>query len=269
MGMGQGEFVLALADQRTSCARMRILRLLLILLGAGGIVSGADEPTPATPAPPPPAFVQPIPELKLTNGVVFRRVTVVRYERDVVVLKSAGGLGPLLYSYIPQPLRSQMLAERERAKAALVAAAVAESAPPVPTVRTLTGEAFLGVGQGLGLRVGFPGMRITAYPLAEAEAAFAAGGTPSLPSPLAQATADGEGHWTMELPLRTPFLLHAKASFHAAKSGQGTDYEWRIPSTELDEDKVELTSGNALIAESELPASSAPMPAAKPIPRRK
>jgi len=64
-----------------------------------------------------PAFTQPIPEMKLTNGAVFRNVTVVRYEKERVVLKSSGGIGPLPYSYIPEPLRSQMIAERDAAPA--------------------------------------------------------------------------------------------------------------------------------------------------------
>lgn len=69
-----------------------------------------------------PAFVQPIAEMKLTNGTVFRNVTVVRYTRETVVLKSSAGLGPLAYTLIPEPLRSQMIAERAVVLAAKSAA---------------------------------------------------------------------------------------------------------------------------------------------------
>ncbi|MCX6953853.1 MAG: hypothetical protein NTV51_17020 [Verrucomicrobia bacterium] len=226
---------------------MRIVMLLLfsslLAATAGGWAGAADEPASPAPAPPPPAFAQPIPELRLTNGTIFRRVTVVRYERNTVLLQSAGGLGSLPYSYIPQPLRAQMLAERDRAIAALVAA----SAPPAPTSRTVTGAAFLGVGSGLGLRLRFSGIAITAYPLAEAEAALNAKPPGPLPDPLATTTAGDEGQWTLDLPLNTPFLIHAKAGYRPDKSPRMIDLEWRIKSTDLEEgETVTLNESTAV-----------------------
>ena len=224
---------------------MRRLRLFLLLVDSTAWALAAEEPAPPAPYPPPPAFVQPIPEMRLTTGTLFRRVTVVRYDRTTVLLQSAGGLGSLPYSYIPEPLRGQMLAERDRAAAALVAA----SAPPVPaaTSRTVTGAAFLGVSAGLGLRLRFSGIAITAYPLAPAEEAFNAKPPGALPDPLARTTTGDEGQWTLELPLNTPFLIHAKAGFRPDKGARMIDLEWRIKSTDLEEgDTVDLNESTAI-----------------------
>lgn len=65
-----------------------------------------------------PILIQPIPELKLTSGTVFKNVIVVRYEKERVVLKSSAGVAPLAYSYIPEPTRALMIAERDVALAA-------------------------------------------------------------------------------------------------------------------------------------------------------
>ena len=59
-------------------------------------------------------LVLPIAEMKLTNGRLWKNVTVVRYERENVVLKSSAGIGPIPYSYIPEPTRGLMLAERDK-----------------------------------------------------------------------------------------------------------------------------------------------------------
>lgn len=73
----------------------------LLLLAFAWLTASAAEDKPAIP--------QPIPELKLTNGTVFRNVTIVRYDADLVVLKSAAGTGPISYAMIPEPLRNTML----------------------------------------------------------------------------------------------------------------------------------------------------------------
>lgn len=56
---------------------------------------------------------KPIPELKLTNGATLRNVTVVRYERERVVLRASGSVGPISYTLIPQPIRAQWESERD------------------------------------------------------------------------------------------------------------------------------------------------------------
>ncbi len=59
-------------------------------------------------------LVLPIAEMKLTNGRVWKNVSVVRYEKENVVLKSSAGIGPLPYTYVKEPTRGLMLAERDK-----------------------------------------------------------------------------------------------------------------------------------------------------------
>lgn len=88
-----------------------MLRLLLLFpLMTATAFAAEDERKPA--------FEQPIPEVRLTNGTVFRNVSVVRYDATTVSLKSHIGVGSIAYSMIPEPLRTQMLAERDAAKVA-------------------------------------------------------------------------------------------------------------------------------------------------------
>ncbi len=56
-----------------------------------------------------------IPELRLTNGTVFRNVTIMRFERQQVVLKSHAGTAPLSYSMLPEPIRKALLTAQDNA----------------------------------------------------------------------------------------------------------------------------------------------------------
>jgi hypothetical protein len=80
---------------------MKTLLFVMALIGSALAAEKAKE-----------ELVFPIAEMKLTNGRVWKNVTVVRYDKDTVVLKSAAGVGPLSYSLIPEPTRGLMLAER-------------------------------------------------------------------------------------------------------------------------------------------------------------
>lgn len=84
--------------------------LILLLIIATSAANGQDRDSGG--------IKQPIAELKLTNGVVFKNVTIVRYESERVVLKSSAGVGGISYSMIPEPLRREMLAERNATTAA-------------------------------------------------------------------------------------------------------------------------------------------------------
>ena len=121
-------------------------------------------------------------------------------------------------------------------------------AVPFPSVVALRGEAFLSGGTSAGVQVKFAGMKITAYPLLEAERAF---GTFSfnieMPAPIASCVTDSEGRWGMSIPKGCDFLLHAKGEHYATKTGNRTPFEWRIKSQDIqDIDRVMLTSDNCV-----------------------
>jgi hypothetical protein len=58
-------------------------------------------------------FAKSIAEFRLPNGTVFRNVTLVRYEKEKVELKTSAGQTSLAYSYFPEPMRARMIAERD------------------------------------------------------------------------------------------------------------------------------------------------------------
>jgi len=80
---------------------MRYLTLAALMLT---VLSGAEEKKEIT---------FPIAEMKLTNGRVWKNVTVIRYEKESVVVKSSAGVGPIPYNYVSEPLRGFLLTERE------------------------------------------------------------------------------------------------------------------------------------------------------------
>lgn len=87
------------------------MKTLFFTLALIGTVIGAETPKEKEKAKE--ELVFPIAEMKLTNGRVWKNVTVVRYEKTNVLLKSSAGIGPLLYSYVPEPTRGLMIAARD------------------------------------------------------------------------------------------------------------------------------------------------------------
>jgi len=54
-------------------------------------------------------------ELKLTNGATLRNVSVVRMEKDRIILKHAGGIDPIRFSQIDPVQRGEILGEPNKA----------------------------------------------------------------------------------------------------------------------------------------------------------
>ncbi len=187
-------------------------------------------------------ITQPIAELKLTNGAVFRNVSIVRYEREMVVLKISGSNAPFQYRYIPEPLRTQMFAERDAELAKPKPAAV----PIIPGVekssRAYEGQAFV-VTRGAGnYKLG--DMAVYAFPKSVwYEAESTVGGTMNFGRPLARAKTDAEGKFKLQLPTEEDFFIFAQASRLAGSSAEY--YQWTVKSSELkDRSNVLLTNSN-------------------------
>lgn len=175
---------------------MKVLLTVVIALCLQSVLIGGEAPA---------TLRQPIAELKLTNGKVFRNVSVVRYGKDSVTLKSDAGIGPLPYSYIPQPERGLMLAERDRPQPTAKA----------PAKREIAGQVFI-TTRGAG-SYKFSGVNVIAYPkiqyaVASDRAKFLARSgdddsyqeswTKQLAdiSPIARVTTDADGKFTLTLP---------------------------------------------------------------------
>ena len=108
-------------------------------------------------------------EVALTSGRVLRRVVVVRWERDRVVLKHTGGADPISFNLIAEPLRSQLPAIREAALAATEAKKDAETTK-ANQLRTVTGQVFV-TTKGAGAYK-FSGAHVRVFRAEDYERAF-------------------------------------------------------------------------------------------------
>lgn len=194
-------------------------------------------------------IVQPISELKLTNGTVFRNVTIIRYEKEKVVLKSSSGLGPLPYSYIPEPLRAQMKAERDteaaaRAKTEAAAAAAKADALNKPVVHK--GEIFVVTRGRVNVKLG--ASSVTVYPLDEARNALKF--KTAMPEPLVSTTTDSEGRFAFSLNgNRLPALIHVVESRRAGTVWE--TYVWDVATDSFgDPSTIILSNANMTASDS-------------------
>lgn len=123
-----------------------ILHHLLGLLVVGTLLAGEMKEAPT--------------EIKLKSGTVLRRVEVVRYETDRVVLKHAGGTDPFRLDSIAEPWRGQLLAYKKEwaVERARQAGAQGEKTGD----RVLSGQVFV-TTRGAGAYK-FAGAVLHAYP---------------------------------------------------------------------------------------------------------
>lgn len=205
---------------------------------------------------------KPIAELSLADGRTLKNVTFVSYASSAIMAKWDGGRGTISYDLLPEGIASA--AEKMRPRPSSYVASKPQSAPATTqqtataqsstpsqpkaqasTTRKISGEVFIGGGESQAIRVKFAGLRITAYNLEEAASAFNTRVTPTMPTPLGEVDADGEGRFELELPAGVPVMLVAKGKHRAAKGGRVTDWEWRVPESEIKSGRVMLHDGNA------------------------
>jgi hypothetical protein len=181
-------------------------------------------------------------ELKLTNGATLHNVSVVRWEKDRVILKHAGGADPVRYDHIDAGQRAIVLEARDAAAAAAAKAKaeqpIVPSAPPAGNV--IEGQAFI-VTRGAGnYKLG--GMTIYAFP-SERMRAFETNMTVELGEPIARATTDAEGKFKLKLPNAEDYFLFARSTRLAGSHQE--DYEWIVQSSAItDRTNVLLETSN-------------------------
>jgi hypothetical protein len=181
-------------------------------------------------------------ELKLTNGATLRNVSVVRWEKDRVILKHAGGIDPVRYDHIDAGQRATVLEARDAA-AAVAAKAKAEQ-PIIPSAvqagNVIEGQAFI-VTRGAGnYKLG--GMTIYAFP-GDRMGAFDGSSTVDLGEPTATAKTDADGKFKLKLPNSEDYFVFARSMRLAGSSQE--DYEWIVKSSEItDRTNVLLENSN-------------------------
>ncbi len=216
----------------------------LLLLVLGTVLLSASDNDAAQPVMPD--------EVTLITGRVLRKVTVVRWEKDRVVLKHAGGADPIPFSMFKSPSPGELPAMRTAWESA-TAAATAETkakqkAADLDAKRPTeySGEMFMGAPGPDSFKLA--GMPVFALP-PEALKVFA---TPAasaakydLPAPLAQTTTDAAGRFTLTLPANQKFVIFAQSRRRAG--GRVDESEWRLPSDQIaDPHNIQLSSANRI-----------------------
>ena len=198
-------------------------------------------------------------EVTLTTGRVLRRVQVVRWEKNRVVLKYSGGVDPIPFSLFKVPSPTEVAALRDAAKAA-------QEKVSAPNNRTVVGQVFV-TTRGAGAYK-FAGAQVRVFPLsalaaikdsAESEVATAkirAGVMGRFdPDPIRYAawqaavknlnpvtttTTDADGMYRLTFTASEPVFIYC-ATYRAA-SANGEYNVWAVPVETAD--RIDLNSSN-------------------------
>ena len=186
---------------------MRYLILFALMISTALAAEKPEEPVPTMPD-----------EVTLTTGRVLRKVQVVRWEKDRVVLKHAAGADPIAFSLFKSPAPGDLPAmqkafefardaefkkQRNEAKADL------ERQRNQASVVKYDGQAFI-VTRGAGnYKLGGVVVRVYLKPLAEIRNTLK--WSSSRPEPDAIATVDAEGKFSFTAPPTGPVTLVARA----------------------------------------------------------
>jgi hypothetical protein len=181
-------------------------------------------------------------ELKLTNGATLHSVSVVRWEKDRVILKHAGGIDPVRYDHIDSAQRATVLEVRDAATVAAAKAKAEQSAIPsaVQSGNVVEGQAFIATRGAGSYKIG--GMTIYAFP-GDRMGAFDGSSTVDLGEPIATAKTDADGKFKLKLPNAEDYFLFARSTRLAGRNQE--DYEWIVKSSEItDRTNVLLENSN-------------------------
>lgn len=201
---------------------MKIKSLLLSICLCGSLFA-ADAQMPS--------------EVRLANGVVLKKVSVVRWTKDAVVLKHQSGIDPVQFANIHAEDKAKLMAVRD-------ATPTPAKAVPVPQVvekRTIAGQVF---AKGQNQPYVFAGAKVLILDRAEALGAFAIIGPTTLPTAKAVVMTDVKGSFEVSLPAGD-YYVYCLAKRDYGNNTQG-DYEWRIDlPKETDASRLILSGENA------------------------
>lgn len=223
------------------------MKTLLKIMGL--LVIGALTGWAAETAPPP---VMPD-EVTLTTGRVLRKVQVIRWEKDRVVLKHSAGADPIAFSLIAEPHKTQILAYKDEMRK-----------PPSErrAARIVTGQVFV-TTRGTG-SYKFSDAVVMAYPISiyrNMESAAASALPPDYRSsygasrvlreaeawhkvmatvtPLAIARTDADGKFELRLQTTEGIFIHCMTTRSMMGDDEINLWAWPVVG-----DKVNLTSEN-------------------------
>lgn len=212
----------------------RLLCWAVLVWAAFGLPGAAAEP----PGPPPPVPS----DVQLRNGVILHRVTVIRWEKDRVVLKHAGGADPIRYVDLADSQKAAIMARgqyeidhpaapRQAATAnAGSGATLYKGSVFVPTVVNRDVKNPYGIPPATGVYK-FSGVTVYAFPLPALSAFDDNRETVDLPKPLATATTDAEGLFTLSVPAGIPHFLFCQGQ--RIVSGGHENCAWRVQAQDI------------------------------------
>jgi hypothetical protein len=239
--------------------KYKIMKIFLNVAAALFLsASGLTEETKAPPTMPS--------EVTLTSGRVLRKVSVVRWEKERVVLKHAAGADPIHFSIIKSIPREDLVAMRD-------GFIIEEARIATPTGRRIGGQVFI-TTRGAGAYK-FAGAKVAAIPLSAltglrsqaesdadiAEAKLSRFSTPNEVlyaqreqakyyswskavaniTPIAQTTTDTEGAYELVITSTEPVFLFCATTRSA---GLGEWNVWAVPVGSSN--RVDLNGGNQL-----------------------
>lgn len=220
--------------------KAKLSRLVFVAVSLCLPLFADDAPAPAPAPTPTPVPTMPA-SIKLTNGVTLRNVSVVRWMRESVTLKHAGGADTIYYSYIAEPDRTTVLAVRDDAiknhKTDLSAKPVDNSVKGMIMISGAGGEVPLG------------GVKVYAVPMDALGLLSSPVTRIRLPKPLASGVTGADGQFSMVVPAGSDYFIFAKAQRMVGQNWE--HYEWRVPISQVgDKQSVTLTSdGNVPLAD--------------------
>lgn len=167
---------------------------------------------------------KPIEAIYLSDGRVLKNATITAYRTMDVTVKYAGGSTVIRYEFLPDDIRPD--AEKKRPGGPRYLAG--ETAAAKTKVQ---GQVFI-TTQGAGAYK-FSNVTVYAFPIESFEVWKMTNINPvQLPKPLAKATTDADGKFSIDVPKGPAFFLFAQAS-RMFSDGSSARYEWHAPSGEF------------------------------------
>ncbi len=217
---------------------MKFFFLTSILLAAASLF-GADTID----------LTKPIPALAISDGRVFKNVTITKFNVSDVVIRHTAGTVVLRYEFLPDEVRFE--AEKKRPGGPRTVSSRVTTASD-----TYAGQVFVTTRGASSYK--FSSVAVYAFPLSvlnkwqETNALVV-----DLPFPISKTTTDADGKFRIQVPKSTPFFLFAQAN--RLVGDKWASYEWRAPSAEFEEkDNVQLNEKKWLFAKRPVTIAESP-----------
>lgn len=177
-------------------------------------------------------------EIKLVNGVVMRKVSIVRWNSDSVVLKHQGGIDPVLFAKISPEDRTKLIAFRDAQKFQDKPGASSNDAQAKSA--TIEGQVFVATRGSGNYKLG--SVYVYAFPI-DRVSSLESFSTPDLGKPIASSVSDAEGKFKLTINPEQEFFIFAQASRLAGSYRES--YQWTVKSREIkDRSNVILSNHN-------------------------